>query len=55
MTKAEYYRGLAEAAMRPEQGFSNPSTRKLAEADVWAKLAIAAAVEEQGLAVRDGE
>ncbi|MFI2367283.1 hypothetical protein [Streptomyces sp. NPDC018833] len=52
MTSAEY-RKRAENALRP--AFRPVTAQDIAEAAVWAQLATAAAIEEQGQAVRDGE
>lgn len=54
MTSAEY-RARAEDALTPEGLHTRPKPEAVAEADVWAKLAVSAAIEEQGQVTTDGE
>ncbi|MFF3326090.1 hypothetical protein [Streptomyces sp. NPDC002889] len=54
MTSAEY-RKEAEQLLARRDGGLDPSQRSIEQAAVWAQLATAAAIEEQGKAVRDGE
>lgn len=54
MTSAEY-RARAVDALTPEGLHTRPKPEAMAEADVWAKLAISAAISENGPVTRDGE
>lgn len=49
------YRERAEKALTPEGLHTRPKPAAVAEAAVWAQLATAAAIEEQGQVTRDGE
>lgn len=54
MTSADY-RDRAVELLTPEGQRLRPTPEQVAEASVWAQLATAAAIEEQGQVTRDGE
>ena len=54
MTSAEY-RERAEQLLTRRGDYLDPTQTSIEQAAVWAQLATAAAIEEQGQAVRDAE
>jgi hypothetical protein len=52
---ADQYRKRAVELLTSKQGFSELPDRQIREADVWARLAVSAAISEQTQAVRDAD
>ncbi|MFE3522245.1 hypothetical protein ACFXOD_11730 [Streptomyces sp. NPDC059161] len=52
---AEEYRRRAERLLTDKRGFGQLQDHQVREADVWARLAISAAISESTQAVRDAD